>query len=111
MRFTLILLTICIITSSCSQEEVIELRTDADNVVVEKPYRWSASLSDGELISGGIQPSLNWNSYVLFGGWLDGSQVLHMKNSEDGSTLWQWSDHLREGERLDIRPPDQHASE
>ncbi|MFP4096221.1 MAG: PQQ-binding-like beta-propeller repeat protein [Cyclobacteriaceae bacterium] len=79
------------------------MRTDANNVVVEKPYRWSASLSDSELISGGIQPSLDWNSYVLFGGWLDGSQVLHMKNSEDGSTLWQWSDHLLDGESFNIR--------
>jgi outer membrane protein assembly factor BamB len=94
---------VILLASSCEREEVSSIRTDAEGVITNMSYVWTSPLSDGELIPGGIRPSLVWNEYVLFGGYIDGKQVLHMKHSEDGSTLWQWSDHLMEGEELDIR--------
>ena len=102
MRCLCFIIAILLI-SSCEREEVSFVRTDAEGVIVNMPYVWTSPLSDGELIPGGIRPSLAWNEYVLFGGYIDGKQVLHMKHGEEGSTLWQWSDHLSEGEELDIR--------
>ena len=101
---------IVLLISSCEKEEVVSLRTDAEGVVVDMPYLWTSPLSDGELIPGGIRPSLTWNEYVLFGGYSDGQQVLYMKHSKDGSTLWQWNDHLSEGEELDVRDYHQYEN-
>ena len=102
MRYVSFLI-VAMLASSCEKEEVGSVRTDTEGVVVDVPYIWSSPLSDGELIPGGIRPSLTWNEYVLFGGYYDGEQVMYMKYSEDGSTLWEWSDHLVEGEELDVR--------
>ena len=72
----LFVLFIISIVSSCDQEETISFRTDENGVFVELPFLWSSSLSDGELIGGGIQPSLTWNNSVLFGGMENKRQVL-----------------------------------
>jgi len=94
---------VIIISSSCEREELDnEVKLDKDGAIVSQPIEWSEPLSDRELIATGIRSSVVWQKNVLFSGLKNNDQVFYMKDSENGETIWQWSNFLTDFEDWDI---------
>lgn len=115
MRFFLVLiLSNIILTTSCSKDDILDIKKDDNGIVIALPYLWKKTLHEsGKFTSNGfIRDPIYYNNNIGIPTTNGGTnRFLTMINAEDGATLWQWDDrYYKDTEYIDIYSKYQHGN-
>ncbi len=108
---TVTLISFFLIASSCHEEEIPEVQTNADGVVIALPYQWKKTLHH----SGNFESNSQMKTKIQYNGNIgvpttDGTnnRFLSMLDSKTGETLWRWNDMFTANDYIYINFKCQH---
>jgi len=110
----IIILSIIFLTTSCSKEDIIDIKKDGKGIVIALPYQWKKELHESGAFTSNsfIRDPIYYNNHIGIPTTNGGTnRFLTMINTENGETLWQWDDRYhKDTEYVDIYSKHQHGN-
>ncbi len=97
MKIILTIISSFFLATSCSKEELTDIQTDDNGVIISLPYQWKKSLHQNGVVSNSnFDVAIKYNNNIAIPTTNGGNnRLLTLINSNNGNNIWSWDDRYQ----------------